>query len=391
MARNILNINQPIPNDYVIEKTIPIKNRALDISDKDGQIKNYNIGIEDHDKAVLWHIKNVVKPIIYQNSQLIEVPVFLGNREVWSSIQEYGYYRDKDEKLLLPIISIIRTNVKKNTDMNNKLDANNPSLFRVFEKKYTNKNKYNQFSVLENTLPTKELYAITVPDYVTISYSVTVMTNFTEHMNKIVEAFNYASDSYWGEKNGLKFLVKIDGFDDSSEVDIGEERIIKSEFNIELNGYLLPDTINKELNDIGKFYSKSKIVINGDVAPIAPSLIENENRSISANASLQFNPNFKRTRYFFEEIDGLPNTLLGYGIEDAYTKDEVNLLTKRYSVEFNNITTLSVLYSTHLIEDIKGVTVIDVNGEIIYPNISIDGDTVTITSLVGVSGTLIIY
>ncbi len=327
MAREILNINQPIPNDYVIEKTIPIKNRALDISDKDGQIKNYNIGIEDHDKAVLWHIKNVVKPIIYQNSQLIEVPVFLGNREVWSSIQEYGYYRDKDEKLLLPIISIIRTNVKKNSDMNNKLDANNPSLFRVFEKKYTNKNKYNQFSVLENTVPTKELYAITVPDYVTISYSVTVMTNFTEHMNKIVEAFNYASDSYWGEKNGLKFLVKIDGFDDSSEVDIGEERIIKSEFNIELNGYLLPDTINKELNDIGKFYSKSKIIINGDVVPTTPSLIENGNRSISGNASLQFNPNFKRSRIFFEEIEALPNTLMGYGIEDAYTKEEIDQLT----------------------------------------------------------------
>ncbi len=397
MAKELVKINEPIPNDYVVEKTIPIRNRVLDISNKDEQIKNYNIGIEDHDKAVLWHIKNIIKPIIYQNSQLIEVPVFLGNREIWSSIQEYGYYRDKEEKLLLPVISIIRTNIKKNSEMNNKLDANSPHLFRVFEKTYTSKNKYSRFSVLENTIPTKELYAITVPDYVTISYSGVIMTNFTEHMNKLVEGFNYASNSYWGEKNGLKFLVKIDGFDDASEVDIGEERVIKSEFTIELNGYLLPETINKELNDIGKFYSKSKIVIQNELERGDVNLIEFNNRTIRGSESLNSNPNFKRPSLYFDDILGKPTTISGYGIVDAYTKDDVNNLInqsiRRYTTTFSDILTFSILQSTHLIDDIKDVTVLDSNNIKMFPNIEINlsNQTVTITSLTPITGTIIIY
>ena len=41
-----------------------------------------------------------------------------------------------------------------------------------------------------------------------ISYEVIIWTDFTEHMNKIVEAFQYATDEYWGDKSGFKFRTK---------------------------------------------------------------------------------------------------------------------------------------------------------------------------------------
>ena len=42
-----------------------------------------------------------------------------------------------------------------------------------------------------------------------------IWTNFTEHMNKIVEQFQY-TDEYWGDKKKYKFRVRIDSFDNQT-------------------------------------------------------------------------------------------------------------------------------------------------------------------------------
>ena len=39
----------------------------------------------------------------------------------------------------------------------------------------------------------------------------------------------------------------------------GQERIAKSEFTIRLNGYIVPDVLQKDTNSIKKFYSKSNL------------------------------------------------------------------------------------------------------------------------------------
>ena len=48
-----------------------------------------------------------------------------------------------------------------------------------------------------------------MPDYVTINYSCVVQTYYTDQLNKIVEAINYASDSYWGNPERFKFRARI--------------------------------------------------------------------------------------------------------------------------------------------------------------------------------------
>ena len=40
-----------------------------------------------------------------------------------------------------------------------------------------------------------------MPEYVNLSYEIVVWTTYTEHNNKIVEAFQYSADQYWGEKD----------------------------------------------------------------------------------------------------------------------------------------------------------------------------------------------
>jgi hypothetical protein len=76
-------------------------------------------------------------------------------------------------------------------------------------------------------------------------------------MNKIVEAINYASDSYWGDPSRFKFKTMIDSFATNIEMTEGQERIAKSTFTIKLNGYIIPDTMQKSTNSTKKFSNKT--------------------------------------------------------------------------------------------------------------------------------------
>ncbi len=56
------------------------------------------------------------------------------------------------------------------------------------KKKYDTKNFYSNFSVLNNRTPEQQFYAVTIPDYVTVTYSCIVYTYYVEQLNGIVEA-----------------------------------------------------------------------------------------------------------------------------------------------------------------------------------------------------------
>ena len=84
-------------------------------------------------------------------------------------------------------------------------------------------------------------------------------------MNKIVEAINYASDSYWGDPERFKFRAMIDDFTNVVETQKGTERVVKTTFNIKLNGYIIPEVVQKSLVSISKFNEKSKIIFSMEV------------------------------------------------------------------------------------------------------------------------------
>jgi hypothetical protein len=178
-------------------------------------------------------------------------------------IQKDGYLREKDGKIQKPLIVIKRSSITKNKKLGNKLDGNNVSLYQYFEKKYSLRNKYDRFSLVNNIIPQKEIYATIVPDYVTINYSGIIFTNYVEQVNKIIEVINYASDSYWGDERRFRFNTTIDSFSDSVELSSTDDRVVKSTFNLTLNGYIIPESVSKAQSvQSAKFYSKSQIVFN---------------------------------------------------------------------------------------------------------------------------------
>jgi len=221
----------------------PSKNRALQTSFKDDTVKPFSIGIQDIDEAILYYFVEVIQPFVIQNGQRLSVPVLYASPEKWKSVQKDGYYRDAKGAPMYPLIIFKRDTITKNRSIANKLDANDPNLFQVFTKKYSIKDAYSNFNVLNNRTPQKTYYAAIMPDYVTIEYSCTIFTYYIEQLNKIVEAINYASDAYWGDPQRFKFQARIDSFNTISELSDNAERAVKSTFNIRLNGYLVPNVL----------------------------------------------------------------------------------------------------------------------------------------------------
>ena len=246
------------PNDAVP----PLNDRATKISWKGDNVKPFSIGIKDIDEAVLYYLQNVIKPFVIQNSQRIEVPIIYGSPERWKSVQKDGYYKDKNGAIMLPLMIFKRDSIEKVRSVGNKLDANYPNNFEVFEKKYTARNAYDSFNVLNDIKPQKEYYAVVIPDYVNITYSCIVSTYYVEQLNKIVEAVNYASDAYWGDPERYKFRVKIDTINTPTELTQDSIRLVKANFNMVLNGQVVPDLIQKDLSAINKFFNKTKTIFS---------------------------------------------------------------------------------------------------------------------------------
>ena len=237
------------------------KNRALQVSRADDDVKSYSVGIKDIDEAIYYYFNEVLRPQVVQNGKVINVPLVYGSPERWASMQKDGYYRDKNGKMQAPLIVFRRDSLEKNRSLGNKLDGNIPINYGIFEKKFSKKNVYDRFGLLNNREPVRELYAVAIPDYVNIVYTCIIFTDYVEQNNKIVEGINYASDSYWGDPSRFRFRAMIDNYTTSTELVQGNDRMVKTEFQINLLGHVVTDTINAQVFNTKKLYSKAAIKV----------------------------------------------------------------------------------------------------------------------------------
>ena len=272
------NIRKPIPKTQKqigIEQNVPTSpqngdpnlfnpnptiNRALQTSFKGDTVKPFSIGIQDIDEAIFYYFENVIQPSVIQNGARLPVPIIYGSPEKWKSFQKDGYYRDQNGKIQAPLIMFKRNSIEKNRQIANKLDANNPQNFGVFNKRYTQRNAYDNFKVLNNRIPHQEYYAVVMPDYITVTYTCIAFTYYVEQLNKIVEAMEYASDAYWGNPQRYQFKASINSFGFQTELVENDERVVRSTFDIKINGYIVPEILQKDITALKKFSNKTKII-----------------------------------------------------------------------------------------------------------------------------------
>jgi len=246
-------------------------------------VKNISVGIMDMDSAIMYYFNEVIKPEVEVNKEKVKVPCIYASPERWLTISKQGYLRDKKRQIITPLIVFKRTGMSRDDNMPvDKLDANDPNLFYSFEKKFTQHNRYDKFSVQKNLSPGKEYYNVAMPDYVQLSYEFTIWTSYIEQMNQVVEKVNYSDGAYWGEPGKMRFRTRIESFSDASQID--GERLIKTTFSLNLNGYIVPETFNSKTTT-QKYLTPKKLVIreNADT-----TIVDDKGRvSLASNASVE--------------------------------------------------------------------------------------------------------
>jgi len=385
----VIGRKKPLPRSQ--RKTV---NRALQHR-RDDKVQDVSVSLMDMDSAIMYYFTEVIKPSVVEEGETVKVPIMYASPERWFAIQKSGFMRDKKRQLILPVIAFRRTGMEKDSNMPvDKIDPEEPKLHWQFEKKYTNANRYDQFSVQQGIFPQKEYYNVAVPDYMILSYDFIVWTHYIEQMNKLVERINWSAGAYWGEPNKMRFRTNIDSYTDTTEVS-DKERIVKTQFSVTLHGYLIPEAYNELAgpHTMQKHLTPKRVVIGTEtevgVAPLMDQLAGGEAFPDARTLSGGDSSTSVTLGHTFSLKSGLGITLTNEG--DAYDgsaavtheisiPQEVNTDSR---VQFNAITSSALLLGSNTI------TSAGVDG-----NWSVTGSLITTSNLtVGgnatIAGTLI--
>ena len=228
--------------------------------------EGFSIGVKEIDTAVIKHIRNVMKPKIREQNEVISVPVLYGNEERWKSIKRRNVLRDKNGTIILPIIVIKRTSLAMNPDMPLSFDNDVKGKFISVVRSssgWSKSNRYDRFAVLTGQEPVQEYVKTRMPDFVDCSYSFVMMTSFIEQMNDLNNLWIEHLETYFGDQTSHRFLSSLDG-DISNEIEMESqgERMIRNELSLSIKGYMIPeftDNVFGKTAELGRAYKPKKV------------------------------------------------------------------------------------------------------------------------------------
>ena len=252
-----------------------VVNRALQHKRED-TIQDVSVSLMDMDSAIMFYFENVIKPQVVENGENVKVPIMYSSPERWAAVQKSGFMRDSKRQIILPVIAFRRTGMEKDDTMAvDKMDPEDPKLHYSFERKYNQRNRYDNFTVQQGLLPQREYYNVAIPDYMVLSYDFIIWTHYIEQMNKLIERINWSAGSYWGEPNKMRFRTNIDSYTDATEI-ADKERIVRTEFSVTLKGYLIPEAFNELAgpHTQGTYITPSNVVVGTETSANVASTME---------------------------------------------------------------------------------------------------------------------
>lgn len=176
-------------------------------------------------------------------------------------------YTDDTRTIQLPIIAIVREPTKRGSNLGG--TYNIPSI-----------PKYNLWRrpIMKNGRLTVEYYRIPQPVNIDIPYTVHFITEFQRDINKMDELMlhQFRSSQYYVFPNNHSMPLKMDGFDDDSQLADNEKRkFYHRKYSLTLYGYLLREDDFEKLSSIDKINIK-----------IHPSAVKNSRECIVTQEDL---------------------------------------------------------------------------------------------------------
>ena len=269
-----------------------------------GVPKNFSLpscGIEDVDRA-FFELFDKVLPMTYlaskDNNERRKIPVVFATGERFALASKKSPLRDKNNVLILPIISIARTGIEQdaikgmgvsdhfNEMVIKKRVSEEDPIYQALQNKegFRNnegpsggslsnyeQNYYNSTGRhLEPTL-NKGLYEVLVipmPKYFTLKYEVTFWTNYVGHLNEMITTLmgSYIQPGNRSikitTKKGYWFVASFDSsissgnnFDNIND----DERLVKATLTAEVPGYLVLPEVNGIPSGIRSYLSAPTI------------------------------------------------------------------------------------------------------------------------------------
>jgi len=271
-------------------------------------------GIEDVDTAIHSLFDKEIPFQTYQvnTSHQKEINlkkpfVILATGERFALAKRLKPFRDRNGVLLLPAISLRRTTIEQNSgdafvgeltikrrldesdkdyqSLINRLLLNNtpnpPDTLRQSKGENARDPSIVEGMLLDNK--TKhlradhiyEIIAIPFPQFFTATYEIVFWTNYTQHMNYLIETFLASQITpgkgfYLKTEKGYWFAATVDptlnaqdNFDDITDL----ERLIKYSFNITVRGYLLAPNAPGQRVPFKRYVSNVNISFETYVAP----------------------------------------------------------------------------------------------------------------------------
>jgi hypothetical protein len=328
-------------------------------------------GIEDIDRAVFELFDNRLKFEVNINKELTKVPVVFSTGERFSLSRRAKPIRDKNNAIILPVIAIKRNVIEHSPSMGGlgtsiafrsqgdmivrrRLAKEDKTYQRLINKnKIKNQdNVASRKNYLENSIfpgnvakpgtessrnnkdnlsfhdsvtgrlfetdlgdNVFEIIAMPYPKFVTISYQITVWTQYVQHMNQMIEnlitKFDGQEKGYMIETSkGYRFtLYTGDTFQsgDNFENFSSDERIVRMSFDAKVPGYIIATQNPGDQIPFRSFISAPKIEFG--MSQISATLIESKGPDIRSpdinkfilsdvqNLDKHGNENIKRGNY----------------------------------------------------------------------------------------------
>jgi hypothetical protein len=190
----------------------------------------------------------------------VPVPILYANPERWKSVQKDGFMRDpKNDRLQAPMILLRRVKIARD----NMTNPSNKYLYKTFTTQWNKRNVYDRFAVQNRIQPSMQLRNVMIPDYVQVTYDIIMWTDYESQMNELIEQINAENEEYWGHRNQYKFRTRIEEYDKKSELPPTDDRVVRTNFILNVFGYLLPDQVIRNFQPSSTnedSYTKKKVV-----------------------------------------------------------------------------------------------------------------------------------
>lgn len=307
----------------------------------------YRKGFIEIDTQMLNYIKNNIQPYIERNGKKLFVPTILGSPEKGSI---NVLIRDSNNKVQSPLITITRKGYSPSNIGINNLDANDPHNVIFTKTRYsTNRRFFRNIEDFKRYEQKPEHYTVTtVPEYLTIKYTMILFSEFISDANKVEEQMNYHNRAYWDGTNH----TFIKSYNNEVLYD-NEERTIKTTIDMEVKTKIVPEAISNLIQAGGKLKPyKFDITIytpdsNGDFNPPSivsafygknldghiPSIEEILKGNRIKTNTYSYNPNTEYNEYSWFAIPNPPNVFKTWKVNDNNQGNiETSGLYTRYTV-----------------------------------------------------------